>query len=528
LNGIILLKNFLSHEFKLRSEYMDLIGEILLDKDQIFELSDQAHKKMNTGDLDGALEIAYKIRDLRADYYASYTASGLLIDIGSIQRNEKRIREGLELLEKDFETIIYHKSLVSSAYYNRANGYLAISNLKMMEDHYAILFRESELDKAKCDYRKALEYEPTNAEVLVNLGNCFDEIGRVIDALECYNEALKYKPNHGMALGNKGMALFYYANVTGEHERTFLLEAYSLLSKALKSGVIPESVDSFSKYLKDIQERFLDKNILENPPEFPGYKIEAESKFEEFLAEFCVKNKLYLNICNYCQKCDAAIGDTATIKRLVMPKKEGEKYPSTIIDLLSYLNQIKQDYVLARFLLVLSRYDGLHLDFVDKRVRIIDTFDHSLHNTRIQLTKASFKNFYDILDKIACFVNEYLSLGIPKDNVYFHTLWIPKNTMTVRERIRQTNNFSLNALFDINKDFGEKGHFRKLRKTRNALTHRFVNIRSHQEKEDDQNMTEKTLVDQTLELGKLVRNAIIYLLYFVDKEERKKGSEKYR
>jgi tetratricopeptide (TPR) repeat protein len=495
-----------------------------MDPDQIFELSVQADKKMNTGDLYGALEIAYRIKNLGPHYYVSYVVSGLLINIGNAQANEKITREGLELLEKDFETIIRHRNLVPYAYYNRANGYDALSHFRRMRDPYATCFEKTELDEAKSHYRKALEYEPKNVEFLVNLGNCFDEIGRVIDALECYDEALKCKPDHGMALGNKGQALFYYAIVTGEHEKTFLLEAYSLLSKALKSEVTFESVSSFSKYLERIREHFPDKNILDNPPEFPGYKIEARSRFEKFLAEFCVRNRLYLNICNYCQKCDAAIGDTAVIRRMTMSRKEGEKYPFAVMNLLSYLNQIKQDYVLARFLLVLSRYSELNLDFVDKRVRIVDTFDHSLHNIRIQLAKASFKNFYDILDKIACFVNDYLGLGIPEKETYFHTLWYPRNMKTVRGRIKQTNNFSLNALFDINKDFGKKGHYEELRRTRNALTHRFVNIRSFQEKEDEQNMTEETLITQTLDLGKLVRNAIIYLLYFVDAEERKRIS----
>ena len=357
---------------------------------------------------------------------------------------------------------------------------------------------------------------------MVNLGNCFDESGRVVDALECYDEALKSKSDHGMALGNKGMALSYYALVAGEHEGTFMLEAYYLLSKALELGVPFESTGYFSKRLEEIREHFPDKDVLDSPPAFPGCKIKAESGFEKFLAEFCVKNRLYLNTCNFCQKCDAAIGDTAVIKKMAMPRKEGEEFPSAIMRLLSYLNQIKQDYVSARFLLVLSRYSELDLDFVDKRVRIMDTLDHSLHNIRIQLVKTSFKSFYDILDKIACFINDYLGLGISERRTYFHSLWYPRNTKTVRKRIEQTNNFTLNALFDMNKDFGKKGHHEELRNTRNALTHRFVNIRRFQEREDEQNMREETLLKQTLDLGRLVRNAIIYLLYFVDAEERKK------
>ncbi len=43
-----------------------------------------------------------------------------------------------------------------------------------------------------------------------------------------------------------------------------------------------------------------------------------------------------------------------------------------------------------------------------------------------------------------------------------------------------------------------------------------------QESEDEENMSDGTLLKQTLELAKIVRNSIIYLLYFVYIEQRKK------
>jgi hypothetical protein len=45
----------------------------------------------------------------------------------------------------------------------------------------------------------------------VNAGNCLDNIDRNIEALDYYEQALKYEPNHGMAIGNKGVGLFSYA-----------------------------------------------------------------------------------------------------------------------------------------------------------------------------------------------------------------------------------------------------------------------------------------------------------------------------
>ncbi|MCD6333878.1 MAG: hypothetical protein J7M27_00910, partial [Candidatus Latescibacteria bacterium] len=150
------------------------------------------------------------------------------------------------------------------------------------------------------------------------------------------------------------------------------------------------------------------------------------------------------------------------------------------------------------------------------------TLDYSMHNIYIQLAKASFKNFYDILDKIAYFINDYLELGITEGEINSWRVWYSdRKTRIIRKKIEDTQNFSLNALFDMHKDFG-KGQYKKLRNTRDALTHRFINIRMFQKLEDEENMTEDTLVGQTLELAKIVRSAIIYLLYFVCVEERKK------
>jgi hypothetical protein len=190
------------------------------------------------------------------------------------------------------------------------------------------------------------------------------------------------------------------------------------------------------------------------------------------------------------------------------------------LHLSGYLNQIKQDYITARFLLILSRYEKLDLSFVDKHVLIVDTLDSSIHNIRIQLVKTSFKVFYDILDKIAYFINDYLELGISEKEISFPQLWYTKKK-TICKKIEDTKNLSLNALFNIHKDF-ENGPYEKLKRTRHALTHRFVNIKASQTQQDEENMTEDELVNRTLELAKIVRGAIIYLLHFIYVEETRK------
>jgi hypothetical protein len=192
--------------------------------------------------------------------------------------------------------------------------------------------------------------------------------------------------------------------------------------------------------------------------------------------------------------------------------------------LCAYLNQIKQDYVGARFLLITSQYKKLDLKFVDKRVKIVNTLDYNVHNIYVQLLKFAFKCFYDILDKIACFVNEYLYLNISEKVINFHRLWyIDKKKTTINPGIEGIKNLSLNALFDIHRDFYIKnGQYGGLQKIRHSLTHRFVNVRMVLDDSNDENMTEHELISSTIKLCKVVRNTIIYLLNFVFTEECKK------
>ena len=62
-------------------------------------------------------------------------------------------------------------------------------------------------------------------KALTDCGNSFDIVGRHLDALNCYDEALKIDPLFGMASGNRGIALLKVAPLMGEHEPCVLLRA---------------------------------------------------------------------------------------------------------------------------------------------------------------------------------------------------------------------------------------------------------------------------------------------------------------
>lgn len=498
-----------------------------MDFNKYNKLVDLVEDKLDKGKYAEALSLTLKLCKMGKDNPLIITNScAFLINIGTCTSDNKLIKRAIREIEENLEELLRVQESASYVYYNLANGYYSLFKSKVQINPLTAYFSYTDLNKARDLYLKALDHNPSDkklaSQIWTSLGNCFDSSGRVVDAIECYERALYLYPDHGMALGNKGIAYYYYAQLAGDHEVTFLHEAYCLLSKAFEEGVTYESKNYFESYLNSIKNLFSDSKFLDKQPNFPGYKIDSRSEIEKFLIKFCIDNKLYLNLCNACQKCDAAIGDTIGIKSMIISSKKISVKRNPFLRLTSYLNQIKEDYVTARFLLTLSKFKGINLDFVDKRVSIINTFDSSIYSVYIQMIKISFKSFYDILDKISIFINDYLKLGKDESKVNIRNIWYSDlKTKKIYEKIKEIKNFSLNALYDTSQEL-ENGRYEKLRHTRNALTHRFVNIKISLDKEDERNMYKDTLYEQTLELAKIVRNSIIYLMHFVLIEENNK------
>lgn len=497
-----------------------------MDTEKLNQLYLIAEDKMNLGDFHGALTETRRMQALGDNPFVSYMMSGMLIDIGSALGDENLIKEGIDLLKKDMRSLLssQKETVKSTILYNLANGYYGLFSIKYKKNQLVGYFKTSELNKARDNFLEALKYEAGDpvhsSHIWTNLGNCFDKFGRVVEALECFDKALTFYPEHGMAMGNKGVALLYYARLVGDHVGTFINEAHYLLSKALELGVIFESKAYFLNELKKIENWYSDEDKIKSRLNFPGVELEADSELEEFLKKYCLEKKLYLNICNVCQKCSASIGDTLSIKTMFVKAKSRDVKSDPFLRLSSYLNQMKQDYVTARFLLILSRYKGMNLNFVDKRVKIIDTYDFNIPNVHTQLVRFAFKGFFDILDKEAIFINDYLKLGMEESRISFRNIWFSKKE-TAHKKMLEIENFGLNAIFDIYQEL-EVGRYKKLRTIRNALTHRFFNVKPFADDEDDDNMSEENFINHTIELAKIVRSSLIYLMNFVYIEEQKR------
>lgn len=480
-------------------------------------LTQNAQKNLEENNLE---EVAKNIDELEKfdNIHSKISLSCLYIDYGSVKKDKSLLIKGIDLIQQNQDDMVKFISQ-SSLLYNLANGYLNYYSLTKNK----FLNGKNIIIKIKKLFKKAVKISndpDLSVQILVNLGNFYNYFGRYADALEYYEEALRINPTHGMALVNKGQSLIQYRNFM-DHDSQILLDAYNCFKDALKSnGLTHQGKIAAERSIKIFEEN--NNQLSLNKKNKTKLNIKPYySNLEELSNIFCYNNRLYLNLCNFCQKCGSAIGDTIAIRRMTTPIKNEKIECDLFLVLSSYLNQIKMDFISARLNLILYQYEELDLKFVNDNVVIIDSLNYEMHNIRIQLVKDSFKSFYDILDKIAFFINEYFELGIEPWQIDFKKFWyVNFKKRNLREELDFNNN-GLKALFDIHEDilYGDE---KKLNKIRNTLTHRVLKIKLFSVDDEKDALTEDELFNRTVDLAKIVRNAIIYLMAMVDIEESKK------
>lgn len=456
---------------------------------------------------------------------------GFLVDIGFGLNDQKIVKQGLDIGEQNLKNQQDTK-YKANIHYNLANGYLSLYGLAERKTGIETISQSDNLQKAKSHFREALKLcDEFNfdfkKQVFVNYGNCLDTLGRGVEAINVYDNAIKIDKNFSMAIGNKAKALRFFADISGQYRGAIYLEAY----QAIKSIIDNQDLitigglgakTSFENELQKIESLFKDKKNLTKKLEHSKYSTVKLSEFEIFYLDFCAKEKLFLNFHIHNDQCESAITDPIFIS-LITKIEDND----TFYQLAKYINQIKEDYAIARLLLVQSQFKREDFDSISKRTTFVNTLDYSQFNLYFGLLKSSFKDAYNILDKIAVFINDYYKLGLPENKIYFTTIW--QKDKKIRDEILKSKNISLYALYDIFQDF-KSNHYKNIQNIRNASTHRklviFDSMLTDWDKKDDEhNIGYDTMLNETINLLRLTKSAIIYLINFVNIEENKKRSD---
>lgn len=125
---------------------------------------------------------------------------------------------------------------------------------------------------AEDNYKRALQIDPTNASVWVNLGSLYQVMKQWDNALMCYKQALKYEP------GNKDAALGMQTATNGRQDEA-VDSAYKAGGDLFKAGKYDEAIAKF-------------KAVLSVNPKDPathfslGATYQAKGDFDNAIAEY--------------------------------------------------------------------------------------------------------------------------------------------------------------------------------------------------------------------------------------------------
>jgi len=454
-------------------------------------------------------------------------SGAFLIDIGSALKDGDLVERGIKLIEQLLPTIEEQSRPI--LLYNLGNGYAGLHSIARRCPGFSFDPDTTPLIEAKRCYREALaglEHLDANlrAQLRVNYGNCLSNLGRSLEAISEYNAALSYGPDHPMAWGNLGVELEHFAFIAGH--AALLRDANEALNKALANDRLEQMRESGARiYFERTQQHIgqwlsrIKEDTSSVEPKTPHFA----TVYHQAYVEFCVKQHLFLNFCLKNRPCEHMAEDTVSFS-LVTALDDNTTFPR----LARVVNEIKERYVAARLLMFEACKPPFNTQPYDEMTYYVDNLDYAIYGIRATKLKLAFESAYNILDKIAFFINDYLDLGIKEKNVDFASVWKKRGSTSLRPEIVQRNNYHLYGLYDISRDLDSGGYFARLRDIRNYLTHRYLVL--HVEKlhwltsadGPEYHLGYHELLDHTIELMRLVRSAVIYLIAFIDQEERGK------
>jgi len=377
-------------------------------------------------------------------------------------------------------------------------------------------------------------------QVFTNLGNCMDTVGRFIEAQEYWGQALILEPQFGMAIGNRGSGLENYARALYDpgHQMLFVKFAHTAVKRALGKDVLYDGVYPQARvHFESVKNRI--EGLVPNLGKINLHDHSmGRSEAERSYRAWCLENRLFLNPLN-----DLGPHSIANRDVLMLPSfKTKVNEPPTLV---GFFNQLKQEYVSARWLLHEgTRTDKIH--FSDREVVLYNTLDYTCHALSVEKTKIAFRMAYSLFDKLAFFLNEYLQLGINDRDVYFKTLWYQHRSakpFPLRSAFTNLDNWPLRGLFWLAKDLFDDQYSdviepeaRDFYLIRNRLEHSSLRVYEDfaaglsSDLEIFSNrlaysITRGDLNAKTLRLFKLVRAAIIYLLLGMHREEARRAHD---
>lgn len=391
-------------------------------------------------------------------------------------------------------------------------------------------------------FRKAIELMDADEFLLLlvytNYANNLDSCGRVIESLRLYRKALKINPLFGMAEGNYGRALNFLANMVNDGRQYTELHCYSYqaVKRALEindPNMHVEAIDYFKRMINEYPEQTgLPRTVLEEKIEYPN--ATCKNTEENLYRVWCLKNHLFLNPLNEVIDSPGAFAhDPLTIIQYTEPIDHTDSVIGNKIEppkFFAMLNQLKEEYVYARFLYYEGEKKTGEVHYADKGVKLSNGADYTNYSIRLEQLKSSFRILFSLFDKMAFFVNDFWNLGYSERQASADKVF--------RDDNYPKGNCALTAMWWVYVEFYEKfgnadkASEKELKDLRNALEHKFVKIHEYEwnkdfqmEADDFYHIDEETLRQSAFRLLQLTRECLMYLVYAVGIHESQHYSD---
>ena len=279
--------------------------------------------------------------------------------------------------------------------YYRSNCWANRQQKKRLDRSAVWSWEQPEIEKQIFYLRRAINQEGfaelhglRKCQILNNLANQLNSIGRFVEALELWSNVLSIEPKFGVSLGNRASGYIHYAIAFYDREKTypFLGFAHLDLANALSDEAIYLGEDShakehFKRYFDWIESRFELQSDIVNVRTLIEYEL-GEADEEKKYRRWCLDNILFLNPLN-----DIRPHSVAAVDSLVQPpimSSIRSLYPPPTV---GFFSQIKQEFVTARWMY----YHGItndKLHFSDKDVTLLDTLDYPGYSYAIEHIKS--------------------------------------------------------------------------------------------------------------------------------------------
>lgn len=324
-------------------------------------------------------------------------------------------------------------------------------------------------------------------QILTNRANQLNAMGRFIDAIEGWDAALRIIPKFAMAQANRAYGLKHYAGLLDDdRERAILLlHAHDGLIAATAADAVLDAIypDVLAQRFAEDAKTYAAAGDLDRIRELQDVGVPpfGRSKAERKYRQWCLDSRLFLNPLN-----DLGPHARAACDDLVLPpiserfdERPGAVTPPPVI---GFFNQMKQEYVSARFML----YEGLcdtKLHFSDRGVLLLNTLDYPMHSLATERVRTAYRIAYSLLDKVAFLVDHYWKLGKIADRINFKNVWMVEGKPQLLGRFRDYPNWPLRGLFWLSKELFDDQLKRttgpdalELHDIRNALEHKFLQV----------------------------------------------------